>query len=423
VFTLTFEYKLKPTSKHVAQFEDWLEQCRRIYNYALAERKDWYKSRSCSSYACSLHSEYIIPADAKRPTFASQCKGLTAHRKTNPALQRVQSQVLQQTLRRLEQAFVSMWEQSHGFPRFKKVGTMHSFVFPQLGKDAVKGNSLKLPMIGWVKFRQSRPMPDGAQVKQVRIVRRSSGWYAMLTLQWAIEVPDIMPHGEAIGVDVGISHFAAVSNGRLFPNPRPFKRLERKLRLLQKSVSRKRLGSNNRRKAQVKVSKLHERIANVRKNFHWELAHNLCDWAGTIFVEDLNLKGLARGFLGKHCLDAGWGQFFQVLEQCCWKRGVFFLKVASIKTSQICPNCLTETGKKELSERVHSCHNCGYTTDRDVAAAQVVCLRGLAAVGHTVKMLSEGKAVALPMTKESPRMDGRGVSTHYYELLVSRSGS
>ncbi len=401
VFSLTYEFKLKPTSAQITIFEDWLEQCRRVYNYALAERKDWFKSRSCQINACSLHSEYIIPADVKRPTYASQCKALTAHRKSNPNLQRVQSQVLQQTLRRLEQAFVSMWEHNHGFPRFKKAGTMRSFVFPQVAMDAVLDGAIKLPVIGWVKFRQSREIPEGASLKQVRIVRRSSGFYVMLTLQWAVGVPEAMPYGEAIGIDVGISHFAAVSNGKLFPNPRPFKKLERKLKLLQRKCSRKVKGSNNRQIAQVKVSHLHERIANTRKNYYWLLAHNFCDGAGMIFVEDLNLKGLARGFLGKHCLDAGWGQFFQVLEQCCRKRGVFFLKVDSKKTSQICPNCLVETGKKELSQRIHSCQHCGYTTDRDVAAAIVVLIRGLAAVGHTVKMLSEGKALALPVTKES----------------------
>jgi putative transposase len=404
MFNLVYEFKLKPTAAQVALFENWLEQCRTVHNYALAERKDWFKSRSCRVDGCSLRHEYIIPADTKRPTYVSQCKGLTAARGAIPALKAVQVHVLQQTLKRLEQAFVSMWEQSHGFPRFKKPGTMRSFVFPQLNTNVIKANSVNLPKIGWVKFRPSREIPSDATIKQARIVRRSSGWYVMLTLQWDMDVPEVMPHGEAIGIDVGISHFAATSNGRLFPNPRPFRKLERKLKLLQRSVSRKSLRSSNRRSAQVKVSRLYERIANVRKNYHWELAHNLCDWAGMIFVEDLNLKGLARGFLGKHCLDAGWGQFFQVLEQCCRKRGVFFLKVDSKKTSQICPNCLTETGKKELSERVHSCSNCGYTTDRDVAAAQVVLLRGLAAVGHTVKMLSEGKAVALPMTKESPRL-------------------
>lgn len=392
MFNLTYEFKLKPTSSQIVIFTDWLEQCRRVYNYALAERKDWFKSRSCPINACSLRSAYIIPADAKRPNYNQQAKALTAHRKINFSLQHVQSQVLQQTLRRLEQAFVSMWEKSHGFPRFKKPGTMRSFVFPQLIVDAIKDRAIKLPVIGWVKFRQSREIPGDATIKQARIVRRASGWYIMLTLQSDVIVPDVMPHGEAIGIDVGISHFAAVSNGRLFPNPRPFKKLERKLKLLQRSVSRKVWRSNNRKKAQVKVSKLHERIANVRKNYHWLLAHNLCDWAGMIFVEDLNLKGLARGFLRKHCLDAGWGQFFQILEQCCRKRGVFFLKVDSKKTSQICPNCLTQTGKKELSERVHSCNHCGYTTDRDVAAAQVVLIRGLAAVGHTVKMLSVSEA-------------------------------
>ena len=404
MFTLTYEFKLKPTSKQVATFNEWLEQCRRVYNYALAERKDWFKSRSCQVNACSLHSEYIIPAEVKRPTYASQCRSLTEARANIPALNAVQVHVLQQTLKRLEQAFVSMWEQSHGFPRFKKPGTMRSFVFPQMGKDPIQNSAVKLPKIGWVKFRQSRSISHGATLKQVRIVKRASGFYAMLALTWDVNVPDVLPHGEAIGIDVGISHFAAVSNGKLFPNPRPFKKLERKLKLLQQSVSRKVKGSNNRKKALFEVSKLHEKIANVRKNYHWELAHNLCDWAGMIFVEDLNLKGLAKGFLGKHCLDAGWGQFFNILEQCCFKRGAFFLKVESLHTSQICPQCLTETGKKELSERVHHCHHCGYTTDRDVAAAQVVLVRGLAAVGHTVKMLSEGKAVALPMTKESPRL-------------------
>ena len=91
--------------------------------------------------------------------------------------------------------------------------------------------------------------------------------------------------------------------------------------------------------------------------------------------------------LGKHCLDAGFGQFFEILEQACFKQGVYFETVDSKKTSQTCPNCLTETGKKDLSERTHVCQHCGYTTNRDVAAAQIVAIRGLAAVGHAVKML------------------------------------
>lgn len=189
MFSLTYEFKLKPTIGQVLLFEDWLDVCRRVYNYALAERKAWYKSRSCQINACSLYSEYIIPADAPRPTYASQCKSLTAAKETIPALKQVQSQVLQQTLKRLEQAFVSMWEKKFGFPRFKKPGRMKSFVFPQLGKSLLKQGMINLPKIGWVKFRQSREIPNNALVKQARIVKRASGWYVMLTLQWDISVP------------------------------------------------------------------------------------------------------------------------------------------------------------------------------------------------------------------------------------------
>jgi putative transposase len=402
MFHLTYEFKLKPTTRQIEIFENWLEQCRRVYNYALAERKHWFGSRSCQINACSIRSEFIIGAETKRPTYASQCKSLTTARANIPALSAVAVHVLQQTLKRLEKAFVSMWEQKHGFPRFKKAGNMRSFVFPQLGVDPVGNQGVKLPKIGLVKFHQSRPIPDGATIKQARVVRRVSGWYVMLTLQWDVSVSDLMPHGEGIGVDIGLTNFIATSNGLLVKRQKFFIDAERKLKLLQKSVSRKKIGSNNWRKAQKKVALVHEYVTNCRKDWHRKLSHQICKDVGMIFVEDLNLIMLSRGMLGKHCLDASWGQFFTILEQTCLKYGVYFQKVNANKTSQTCPNCLTETGKKQLCERTHSCSNCGYTTDRDVAAAQVVLIRGLAAVGHTVKTLSEGKFVGIPAKKESP---------------------
>lgn len=402
MFNLTYEFKLKPTQSQIAMFEEWLETHRRVYNHALAERKDWYKSRSCQVNACSLHSCYIIPADAPRPTFASQCKSLTAARKENEYLKRVNAQSLQQTLRRLEKAFVSMWEQNHGFPRFKKPGRMRSFSFPQLGVNPLTNGFVKLPVIGAVSMRQSRSIPDGGVIKQARVVKRVSGWYVMLTVQWDVNPPQPIPHGEAVGIDVGLTSFVATSNGLLVKRPRFFVDALRKLKLLQQRVSRKRIGSNNWHKAQRKVASLHEYVANCRKDWHRKLSHQICNNAGMVFVEDLNLVGLSGGMLGKHCLDAGFGQFFNILEQTCFKRDVYFQKVDSRKTSQICPSCGVQTGKKELSERTHICSNCGYTTDRDVAAAQVVLVRGLAAVGHTVKMLAEGKFVGIPVKQESP---------------------
>ena len=218
----------------------------------------------------------------------------------------------------------------------------------------------------------------------------------MLTIQWDVNPPQPLPHGEAIGVDVGLISMVATSSGLLIKRPRFFVDAERKLKLLQQRVSRKLKGSNNWLKAQKKVGLLHEYVSNCRKDWHRKLSHKLCDNVGMIFVEDLNLIGLSRGMLGKHCLDAGFGQFFNILEQTCFKRGVYFQKVDARKTSQICPNCQHETGRKTLSERIHKCDNCGYETDRDTAAAQVVLIRGLAAVGHTVKMLSEGKHIGVP---------------------------
>ncbi|MBE9211421.1 transposase [Plectonema cf. radiosum LEGE 06105] len=398
MFNLTYEFKLKPTKNQINLFEEWLETHRRVYNYALSERKDWYKSRTCQINACSLHSCYIIRADEPRPTFASQCKSLTAARKSNEYLNKVNAQSLQQTLRRIEKAFVSMWERNHGFPRFKKVGRMRSFSFPQLGKNPLQNGFIKLPVIGQVKLRQSREIPGGGILKQARIVKRVSGWYVMLTVQWDCSYAQPIPHGEGIGIDVGLISMVATSNGLLIKRPRFFVEAEGKLKLLQQRVSRKHKGSNNWLKAHKKVAKLHEYVANCRKDWHRKLSHQLCNNNGMIFVEDLNLVGLSRGMLGKHCLDAGFGQFFNILEQTCFKRGVFFQKVDARKTSQICPNCQHETGKKVLAERIHKCDNCGYQTDRDVAAAQVVLIRGLAAVGHTVKMLNEGKVVGLPVS-------------------------
>jgi putative transposase len=401
VFNLTYEFKLKPTQSQIALFANWLEQCRRVYNYGLAERKDWIKSRSCQINACSLRSEYIIPVETPRPNYFNQCKGLTQARAKYPELKAVAVHVLQQTLKRLEQAFVAMWERKHGFPRFKKPGRMRSFLFPQLGVNPIQKGKIKLPKIGWVKFHQSREIPDSTIVKQAHIVKCASGWYVLLILQWNVSIPQLIPHGEAIGIDVGLTSFIATSKGLTVKRPRFFVDAECKLKLLQQRVSRKHIGSNNWHKAQKKVALLYEYIVNCRKDWHRKLSHQICNNAGMVFVEDLNLVGLSRGMLGKHCLDAGFGQFFNILQQTCFKRGVYFQKVDSRKTSQICPSCGVETGKKELFIRTHVCPNCGYITDRDVAAAQVVLKRGLAAVGHTVKMLAEGKFTGIPVKQES----------------------
>jgi putative transposase len=393
MLNLTYEYKLIPTDAQRETFDHWLEICRKVYNYALRQRKDWINSRKCDINSCSIRQEYIIPADVHRPTFARQCKALAEVKKSIPELKLPHTHVLQQSLRQLEAAFVSMWDRGHGFPRFKK--RMRSFVFPQLNQEAVREFEgrwfVNLPKIGWVKLHLSRPIPEGFEVKQIRIVKRASGYYAMLTLALDVDVPQASPSGHGLGIDLGLEHFLATSDGQLIDRPRFFVDGQRKLKSLQRQLKHKKKDSRKFRQLHHQIAKHHEQISNSRKDFHFKTAHQLCNDAGMIFAEDLNLKAMSAGMLCKHTLDAGFGQFLNILGHVCFKRDKYFAKVNASRTSQTCPRCQTHTGKKLLSERVHKCSKCGYETNRDVAAAQVVLQRGYTAVGHIAVNFGEGK--------------------------------
>ncbi|MDJ0578104.1 MAG: transposase [Xenococcaceae cyanobacterium MO_234.B1] len=146
----------------------------------------------------------------------------------------------------------------------------------------------------------------------------------------------------------------------------------------------KQKGSNNRQKLNQKIARLHQRISDTRKDWHFKLSHHLVKDAGMIFVEDINFVSWQRGMLSKSSADAGFGQFVNILQWVCWKTDTYFAKVDKNGTSQTCPNCGAHTGKKELEIRIHNCSECGYTTTRDVASAQEIRNRGVSALGHSV---------------------------------------
>jgi putative transposase len=279
-----------------------------------------------------------------------------------------------------------MKEKGLGFPRFKNKYRMRSYVYPQMLKNCVNDNQIKLPQLGWVKFRKSREIPEGFIIKQARIVRKASGYFVMLSMQLDVKIPDVPLHGHPLGIDLGLDKFLATSDGELVERPRFLKQLHSKLKLLQRSLRNKQKGSNNRHKLNQKIARLHQRISETRKDWHFKLAHQLCDQAQSIFIEEIDFRSWGRGMLSKHCLDAGFGQFVTILKWVAWKRGVFVAEVDKNYTSQICPNCGFHTGKKRLSEREHNCPNCGYITHRDVASAQVIRNRGVEnyAPGHGV---------------------------------------
>lgn len=402
MLSLTYEYKATPTAEQVQIIEHTLDVCRKVWNFALRERKDWLNSRKGQIDACSITSEYIIPADAPYPNYYEQANALTKAKAEFPELKTVNAQVLQQVLRKLETAFVDMRRKGMGFPRFKNRYRIRSFVYPQLGKaDFLRGNQIKLPQLGWLEYIKSRKIPDGFVVKQVRIVRKASGYFVMLTLEYDVNVPDTMPHGHPVGIDLGLDKFVATSDGDVINRPRFLNSLHRKLKLLQRRLKYKQKGSNNLHKLGSKIARLHQRISDTRKDWHFKLANSLCDGAGMIFVEDIDLRVWAKGMLCKHTLDAGFGQFLNILQWVCWKRGVYFDKVNKDYTSQVCPQCDTHTGKKELSDRLHSCPECGYTTHRDVAAAQIVRNRGVSGVGRILDVKENACGDGLTGTGES----------------------
>lgn len=384
MLTLTYGYKLKPTKQQVEDIENILTVCRKVWNYALREKKDWVNSRKCKINACSLEHEYIVKADEPFPNYHVQAKRLTEAKKNNAELKSVNAQVLQQVFRTLDRAWDDMKARNFGFPRFKKHFRMKSFVFPQLKGEIIKANRVKLPQLGWIKFHQSRPIPDSFAVNRARIVRKASGYFVMLSLQIDDNVPEILFHGHPIGIDVGLESFLATSEGILIARPKFFNTHQCKLKSLQRRLKFKKLESNNRKKLNAKIARLHQKISDTRKDFHFKCAHKICDQGDSIFVEDIDFRTWAKGMFCKHTLDAGFGQFFTTLSYVSWKRGKYFGKVNKDGTGQICPNCNAHTGKKTLDVRIHSCPECGYTTNRDVAASQVIRNRGLNAVGQTV---------------------------------------
>ena len=168
--------------------------------------------------------------------------------------------------------------------------------------------------------------------------------------------------------------------------------------MLQRRLARKQKRSKNYEKARKRVEKQHNHIAFKRKDYQYKLCHKLCDMADTIFVEDIDFRIMAKGFLGKHTIDAAFGQFRSILKYVGSKRNVFVGEVDSRGTSQVCPNCRT-TVRKELKDRYHVCHECGYGVDipvnRDIASAQELCNRGLETYRGTPEKQEIGSQVDL----------------------------
>ncbi len=391
---MNYTYRLYPDTKQIDLLNEWLETCRVSYNYALRELKDWIASRKCPIDRCSLESEYIMPADYPFPGYHQQQNNLPKAKKQFPRLKAVPSQVLQTNIRRLHDAWDFFQQRGYGFPRFKKYGQMKSILFPQFKTNPLSDWQIQLPKLGRVQINLHRPIPEGFVIKQVRVVKKAIGWFAVFAIQSNIELPVPVPHGHAIGVDVGLLSYVATSDGYVEPRPKFFKTAYRRLRVLQKRLSRKQKRGRNYEKARRKVERQHNHIAFKRKDYQFKLAHKLCDMADTIYVENCDFRIMAKGMLGKHTIDAAFGQLRTILEYVAKRRDVFVGKVDHRGTSQTCPNCRTEV-RKDLSVRLHKCPECGYVVDRDIASGQEICNRGEETYRGTPEKQEIGSQVVL----------------------------
>ncbi len=376
MLTLNYTYRLHPDSSQVELLNEWLETCRVSYNYALRELKDWIASRKCPLDRCSLESEYIMSADYPFPGYHQQQNNLPKAKEVFLRLKAVPSQVLQTNIRRLHDAWDFFQKRGFGFPRFKKYGQMKSILFPQFRTNPITGWQLSLPKLGKIQINLHRPIPDGFVVKQIRVVKKAMGWFAVISISSDIEIPLIAPYGHCIGVDLGLLNYLATSDGFSEPGRKFFKTEHRRLKVLQRRLSKKMKRSINYEKARIRVEKQHNHIAFKRKDYQFKLAHKLCSMADSIFVEDIDFRVMAKGFLGKHTIDAAFGQFRSILKYVGWRRGKFVAEVDHKGSSQTCPNCRIQV-RKELEDRWHSCPECLYEVDRDIASAQELCNRGI----------------------------------------------
>jgi putative transposase len=288
MLTLNYRYRLYPDAAQEETLIEWMDVCRRAYNYALREIKDWCDSRKCLIDRCSLEKEYILPAGLKFPSEINQLNNLPRAKKEFPRLSVVPSQVLQQAVKQLHRGWEYFQCIGFGFPRFKKYGQFKSLLFPQFKENPVTGLHIKLPKIGAIPTKVHRLIPSGFVVKQVRIIRKADRWYASINIQCDVSVPDPMPHGHPVGVDIGLSKFLATSDGTSVLPPKFFKNLQSRLKVLQRRLSRKLQASKNYEKQRIKVARLHHAIDNTRADFHFKQAHALCDAGDMVFMEDLD---------------------------------------------------------------------------------------------------------------------------------------
>lgn len=355
--------RLYPNRAQTRELEATLETCRLVYNSLVNDRKFQYDTAHVSV------GRY------------TQQAYLPKWKKDHPELKAAYSQILQDVVHRVELAFKAFFDRverggTPGYPRLKGEGQYDSITYTQNHSFKVGDSTIRLAKIGQVKAKLHR-RPWG-ELKTCTVNRINGKWFASLCQE--VEPEHLEPSAEAVGIDVGLKTFAALSNGEgdnfFIENPRFFRRDEKALAKAQRKLPKQKRGSRERRKARKVVSRIHERIRHRRHDFCHQSARRIVNRFGIIAVEKLSVRTmLGNHGLAKSIADAAWSQFRSILTSKAESARRKVIAVNPAYTSQDCSGCGYRPDgregrtKKKLSDRWHLCPMCGLSVDRDTNAA------------------------------------------------------
>jgi putative transposase len=344
----------------------------------------------------------------RRSVVDAQITLVTQLKKQLPFLKEVNSTVLQQVVRRVDDAFKGFFEEGRGYPNFKNRSNFKSFQYAT--GVIISGSKIYLPGIGWMRFYKSRELPAGFEIKTVTIRCKQDGWYVSLRLEDKsvpdFPIRDVSEINTAVGLDMGLGKLVYCSDGAVVINPRfgTDKKAKKTLKIRARNLSRKKKGSKKRKKAGKRLGKYYQKITQKREAYQWKVANKIVRKADAVIVEDLNIVGMIRrckpktdengkfvknGQTAKRSLnrliaDASWGNLISKLEYLAVKQGKRLFKVNPKNTSQQCSVCGYIDADNRDGEKF-ICLNCGHVDDANLQAARNIKVRGVEQYGLVLK--------------------------------------
>ena len=368
----SYQYELIPNGEQVRKLKQFCGCCRFVFNKGLEEVKKYYETTG--HFLNYVQLAAFLPKWKQDADWLKDCN----------------AQALQQSMKNLSQALMNFFAGRANFPRFKAKGRKDSCRFPQGVKYDQNNNRIYLPKIGWLRYRNSCKIIG--TIKNVTVTAKCGKWYVSIQTEYEQETP--VHTGNDIGIDMGVVRFATLSDGRYFEPINAFHSLKGRLAKLQRQLKRKTKGSNNWKKLVAKISKLHHRIANIRKNFLHQISNTISKNHATVYIEDLkvgNMSKSAKGTvekpgkmvkqksgLNRAILDQAWYEFRWQLEYKLRWRGGQLIPISPQYTSQCCPACGHTAKENRTTQALFDCVQCGYTENADVVGAKNVLQRGRA---------------------------------------------